>query len=145
MNTIVDLLQWFSKFLIKTFLAVLLHVQVNLILEDEGLYKPVMRKFEKRKVYSSFKDNIWDANLENIQLINKFNKGIRFLLYCYSKCVWVVPLREKRGITITNAFQKILDESSRKPNKIWVDKCSEFYNRLMKSLLQDNENKENKV
>ena len=59
--------------------------------------------------------------------------------YCYSKCVWVVPLREKRGITITNAFQKILDESSRKPNKIWVDKCSEFYNRLMKSLLQDND------
>ena len=80
MNTIVDLLQWFSKFLIKTFLAVLLHVQVNLILEDEGLYKPVMRKFEKRKVYSSFKDNIWDANLENIQLINKFNKGIRFFV-----------------------------------------------------------------
>ena len=57
----------------------------------------------------------------------------------YNKYAWVVPLKDKRGIAITNAFQEILDESGHKPNKIWVDKGSEFYNRSMKSWLQDND------
>ena len=77
-----------------------------------------------------------------MQLISKFNKGIRFLLFIIdisSKCTCIIRLKDKRGITITNAFQKILDESNRKPNKIWVDKGSEFYNRLMKSWLEKNE------
>ena len=71
--------------------------------------------------------------------LSKFNKGIHFLLCVidiYSKYAWVIPLKDKKVITITNAFQKILDESGRKPNKIWVDKGSEFYNRSMKSWLQ---------
>ena len=58
-----------------------------------------------------------------MQLISKFNKGIRFLLCVIdisSKYAWVIPLKDKKGITITNAFQKILKESSRKSNKIWV-------------------------
>ena len=54
----------------------------------------------------------------------------------FSKYTWVAPLKDKKGITI--AFQKILDESKRKPNKIWVDKRSESYNKSMKSWLQDN-------
>ena len=65
-----------------------------------------------------------------MQLISKFNKGIRFLLCridIFSKYAWVIPLKDKKGITITNAFQKILKESNRKPNKIWVDKDSESY------------------
>ena len=65
-------------------------------------------------------------------MISKFNKKLRFLLCVidiYGKYVWVIPLKDKKGITITNAFQKILDESNRKPNKIWVDKGSKFYNR----------------
>ena len=56
-----------------------------------------------------------------------------------SKYVRVIPLKDKKGITITNAFQKILDESNCKPNKIWVYKGSEFYSRSMKSLLQNND------
>ena len=56
-----------------------------------------------------------------------------------SKYAWVFPLKGKIGITITNAFQKLLDESNCKPNKIWVDKGSEFYNRSMKSWLQDDD------
>ena len=74
-----------------------------------------------------------------MQLISKFNKGICFLLCVidiYSKYAWVIPLKDKRGITITNAFQSILDESNRKPNKKWVDKGGEFCNRLMKSWLE---------
>ena len=107
----------------------------------EELHKPVINKFEKQKVYSPFVNNIWDADLAGIQLICKFNKRIGFLIcviYIFSKYVWVISLKDKKGITITNAFQKILDESNRKPNKTWVDKGIEFYNRSMKSRLQDN-------
>ena len=57
----------------------------------------------------------------------------------YSKYEWVVSLKNGKGITITNAFQKILDKSNRKPNKICVDKGTTFYNRSIKSLLQDND------
>ena len=53
----------------------------------------------------------------------------------FSKSGWVILLKDKKATTITNAFQKILDESNRKPNKIWIDKGSKFYNRLMKSWL----------
>ena len=101
----------------------------------EKLHKPVTTKFEKRKVNSIFIDNIWGADLANMQLISKFSKGFRSLLCVidiYNKYAWVVPLKGKTGITITNAFQKVLDESNRKRNKTWVDKSSEFYNRSMK-------------
>ena len=66
-----------------------------------------------------------------MQLISKYNKGIRYLLCVIdllSKYAWVVPLKDKKGATITNAFQKFLDSSKRKPNKIWVDQGSEFHN-----------------
>ena len=67
-----------------------------------------------------------------MQLISKLNKGYRYLLCVidiYGKYAWVVVLKLKKGITITEALQEILDESGRKPNKIWVDYGSEFYNR----------------
>ena len=66
-----------------------------------------------------------------MQLINKYNKGFRFLLCVidiFSKYAWVVPLKDKKGISIANEFQKVLNRSGRKPNKIWVDKGSGFYN-----------------
>ena len=93
----------------------------------EELYKPIIRKFEKRKIYSPFIDNILGADLADMQLISKFNKGLRFLLFVidiYSKYPWVVPVKDKE-IIITNAFQKISDESNCKRNKICVDKHSE--------------------
>ena len=77
-----------------------------------------------------------------MQLISKFNKGFRFSLCAidiFSKYAWVVPLKDKKGISIVNAFQKILKESDRKPNKIWVDKGSEFYNNSFKKWLKDND------
>ena len=107
----------------------------------EELQKPIIRKFKKRKVQSPFIDNIWDADLADMQLISKFNKGFRFLVCVidiYSKYVSVIPLKDKKGVTITNAFQKILKESNRMPNKIWVDKDSKFYTRSMKSWLENN-------
>ena len=113
----------------------------NIQLADE-LHKPIIIKFKKRKVYSSFKDNIWGVDLADMQLLSKFNKGFRFLLCVidtYSKYAWVVPLKDKKGVSIVNAFQKILNVSGRKPNKIWVDKGSEFYNISFKKWLKDND------
>ena len=105
------------------------------------LHKPIIRKFNKRKVHSSFKDNIWGVDLADMQLLSKFNKRFRFLLCVidiFSKYAWVVPLKDKKGISIVNAFQLILKESNGKPNKIWVDKGSKFYNNSFKKWLRDN-------
>ena len=69
-------------------------------------------------MYSSFRDNIWGADLTDMQLFSKFNKGFRFLLCVfdtYSKYTWVVPLKDKKGVSIANSFQQILNESNRKP------------------------------
>ena len=99
------------------------------------LHKKIIRNFKKTAVCSGFKDNICGADLADMQLISKFNKGFRFLLCVidiFSKYAWVVPLKDKKGVTIVNAFQKILKESNRKPKKIWVDKESEFYNNSFK-------------
>ena len=77
-----------------------------------------------------------------MQLISKFNKGFRFLLCVidtFNKCAWVVPLKDQKGDSIVDAFQKILKESHRKPNKIWVDKGTEFYNNSLKKWLKDND------
>ena len=91
------------------------------------LHKPIIRKFEKRKVYSTIKDNIWGVDLADMRLLSKYNKGIRFFLCVtniFSKYAWVVPLKDKKDISIVKAFQSILKQSNRKPrpNKIWVDK-----------------------
>ena len=83
------------------------------------LHKPINRKFKKRKVYSSFKENIWGADLVDMQLISKYNKGIRYLLCAidlFSKYAFVALLKNKKGTTIVNAFQNILDSSKREPN-----------------------------
>ena len=86
----------------------------------EELHKPVIRKFKKRKVHSAFKDNIWGADLADMQLKSKRNKGVRFLLCVidiFSKYVWVVPLNDKKGVSIIAAFQSILKQFNRKPKK----------------------------
>ena len=73
-----------------------------------------------------------------MQLISKFNEGFRFLrcvIDIFSKYAWVVPSKDKKGVSIVDAFQKILDNSKRKPNKIWVDKGTEFYNSSFKKMV----------
>ena len=90
-------LQWFTIFLTKNQLVVVLkpYHMLNQQLADEG-NKPIIRKFKICKVHSSFKDNIWGADLGYMQLISKYNKSFRFLLYIidllvsFSKYTWVV-------------------------------------------------------
>ena len=57
----------------------------------------------------------------------------------YNKYAWLIPLKDIKAVTNANLFQKVLDDSKRKPNKIWVDKGSEFYYRSMKSWLEKND------
>ena len=111
------------------------------ILADE-LHKSIIRKFNKRKVYSQFKDNIWGVDLADMQSLSRKNKGIKYLLCAidlYSKYAFVIPLKDKKGISIVNAFDKIIKQSNRKPNKIWVDQGGEFYNNVFEKWLSDND------
>ena len=87
-------------------------IKQNLQLVEE-LHKPIIRNFKKIQDYSGFKDNIWGTDLADMQSISKFNKGTRFLLCVidiFSKHAWVVPLKDKKGVIIVGAFQKILDK-----------------------------------
>ena len=106
------------------------------------MHKPVIKNFNKRKLYSQFKDNIWGVDLADMQSLSKNNKGIKYLLCAidlYSKYAFVFLLKDKKGISIVNAFNKIIKQSNRKPNKIWVDQGSEFYIRVFKKWLSDND------
>ena len=90
--------------------------EVNKILAEE-LHKPVIRKFDKRKVYSQLKDNIWGVGLADTRLLSQKNKGIKYLLCAidlFSKYSFVVPLKDKKGISIINSFNKIIKQSNRK-------------------------------
>ena len=85
--------------------------------------------FKKEQFIRSLK--IISGKLIELQLIRKFIKRSRFLLCVidiFSKYAWVAPLNDEKGVSIIDAFQKILDKSRHKPNKIWVDKGSKFYN-----------------
>ena len=70
--------------------------------------------------------------------IQQRNQVLLCTIDLFSKYSWVVPLKDKRGVTIVNAFQKVLDSSNRKPNKIWVDQWGEIYNKLFKRFLKNN-------
>ena len=135
MDINVDLLEWFKKILMQKLQVGKLKIISNKVLAEE-LRKPIIRKLEKSKVYSAFIYNILGADPVDIQLISKFNKGFRFLL-CFINTY--KDKKDKKGITITNAFQNFLNELNHKPNKIWVDKDIEFYNSSMRSFLSNND------
>ena len=91
------------------------------------MHKPIIRNF-KKKNNSGFKDNIWGVDLADTQSLSKYNKGIKYLLCAidlFSKYAWVIPLKDKKGTSIAHAFKKIISKG-RKPDKIWVDRGSEF-------------------
>ena len=113
----------------------------NEILAEE-LHKPIVKNIKKRKVYSSFKDNIWGVDLADMQLISKYSKGIIYLLCVidlFSRYAWVISLKNKKGESIVEGFKKILGDSNRKPNKIWLDHGSAFYNNKCKCFLKEND------
>ena len=87
-------------------------------------------------MYCGFRDNIWGADLADMHLLSKFNKGFRFLLCAidvFSKYAWVVPLKDKKAITITDAFQKILNDLNRNQTRCGLTKGANFAIILLKN------------
>ena len=73
------------------------------------LHKPTIKKSKKRKVYSSFRDNIWGVDLADMQSLSRYNIGVKYLLCAidlFSKYAWVIPIKDKKGTSIVNAFKK---------------------------------------
>ena len=106
-------------------------------LADE-LHKPITRNFTRRRVIASGIDKIWCSDRVEVQQFSKWNKGYRYLLMVldmFSKYGWIVPLKDKKGETVTEAFKTIFKEG-RKPHYLWTDKEKEYYNKYMKYLLQ---------
>ena len=99
---------------INTSLANRSATEPNYQLPNE-LPRQIIRQFKQQKVYSFFRDNIWGVDLADMQSLSKCNKGIKYLLCAvdlFGKHVWVVPLKDKRGISIINAFQKIISKKT---------------------------------
>ena len=110
----------------------------NKILSEE-LHKAKRKNYTRRKIIVNHIDEIFAADLVEMQKFAKLNKGYRYLLTCidiFSKFAWVIPLKDKKGITIKNALQKIFNK--RKPKFLWTDKGTEFYNKQVKDLLNEN-------
>ena len=98
----------------------------------------MIRKFKKRKIYSSFRENIWSVDIADMQSLSIYKKKIKYLLCTidlFSKYAWFVLLKDKRGITSVNEFQKIIIKGC-KPSKIWVDQGGEFYSKFFKRFLE---------
>ena len=108
-------------------------------LADE-LHKPVKRKFQRRQVLVNEIDDVWATDLVEMQEWKSVNNGYRYILNvidCFSKYAWSVPLKDKMGKTVLDAFQCIVKTSNRKPKYIWVDEGKKFYNKDMTAWLKD--------
>ena len=101
------------------------------------MHKPVRRKFERRRVLVSGIDKIWAADLADMKAFTKSNHGIKYLLAVidvFSKYGYLVPLKDKTGKSVASALKSLFEE--RKPEKMWVDKGKEFYNKDVKELIE---------
>ena len=110
----------------------------NKILSEE-LHKPKRKNFTRRKIIVNHINEIFAADLVEMQKFAKLNKGYRYLLTCidiFSKYSWVIPLKDKKGINVKNALQKIFKERS--PKFLWTDRGTEFYNKQVQDLLNEN-------
>ena len=106
----------------------------------EELHKPVrsMQDCKSVQVYERFNNNIWAAGLAEMGSLSSKNKNVKYLLCVidiFTKYAWLKPLRDKKGNTVLNAFIEIVNKSNRKPNKLWVNQGSGFYNNLMEKWL----------
>ena len=109
-------------------------------ISSEELHKPKRKNFPRRKIIVNHIDEIFVADLVEMQKFAKLNKGYRYLLTCidiFSKYSWVIPLKDKKGINVKNALQKIFIQRS--PKFLWTDRGTEFYNKQVQDLLNEND------
>ena len=103
------------------------------------VFSPQITKFKRQRIIPLNKDETWSADLIHKLSLSKYNKNYKFILTVidiFTKYAWAIPLKNKSGLSITNSFKTILSEG-RKPEKLWVDRGSEFYNKSFKSLLKE--------
>jgi len=105
-----------------------------------SLHRPARKQFRRNRVIVGSMDAVWELDLIDVQSLKKYNNNNRFILCCIdvlSKYAWAVPLKDKTGATLIHAFQQILNESGRQPEKIHSDRGSEFTNRKFQSFLKE--------
>ena len=108
-------------------------------ISSEELHKPKRKNYPRRKIVVNNINVIFTADLVEMQKFAKLNKGYRYLLTCidiFSKYSWVIPLKDKKGINVKNALQKIFIQRS--PKFLWTDRGKEFYNKQVQYLLNEN-------
>ena len=102
----------------------------------------MIKKFKRSKVYARFKDNIWAADLAEMRSFSSFNRNVEYVLFLtdvFTKYAWVNPWKDKNAKTVLHGFIEIVNESKRKPNKLWLDQRKEFYNNIIQKWLDDND------
>ena len=108
---------------------------------SEELHKTVIKNFKRVKDYARFKDNIWAADLAEMESSPSKNKNVKYwlcMIDVFTKYACVKPLKDKKGKIVLNAFIEKINESYRKSNKSWVDQQTDFYNKLMSEWLDNN-------
>ena len=112
------------------------------------VFNPQITKFRRERRIPLYKDETWSADLIDKSSLSKYSNNYKFILTVidiFTKYAWAIPLKNKSGLSITNGFELVLGENpqggskSRKPEKLWVDRGSEFYNKTFKSLLKEYE------
>ena len=108
------------------------------------VFSPQITKFKRQRIKPLYKDETWSADLIDKSSLSKYNNNYKIIstvIDIFTKYAWAIPLKNKSGLSITIGFKNVLSENrqggseSRKPEKLWVDRGSEFYNKTFKSLL----------
>ena len=114
------------------------------------VFSPQITKFRRQRKIPLYKDETWSADLIDKSSLSKYNNNYKFILTVidiFTKYAWAIPLKNKFGLSITNGFKIVLSEhpqggsEPKKPEKLWVDRGSEFYNKTFKPLLKEYETK----
>ena len=112
------------------------------------VFSPQITRFRRERIIPLYKNETWSADLIDKSSLSKYNNNYKFILTVidtFTKYAWAIPLKKKSSLSITNGFKIVLgegpqsDSESRKPEKLWVDRGSEFYNKIFKSLLEEYE------
>ena len=127
------------------------HLATPIMMEQQQLlakevFSPQITKFRRERIIPLYKDETWSADLIDKSSLSKYNNNYKFILTVidiFTKYAWAIPLKNKSGLSITNGLKLVLGENPqggsqpRKPEKLWVDRGSEFYNKTFKSLLKE--------
>ena len=112
------------------------------------VFSPQITKFRRQRIISLYKDETWSADLIDKSSLGKYNNNYKFILTVidiFTKFAWAIPLKNKPGLSITNGFEIVLGEhpqggsESRKPEKLWVDRGSEFCKKHLTLYLKNME------